>query len=277
MLVKGGMMKLGWQVIEKSAWVGLMAVFSLSSVQANPDSTLQQTLQKAEAAMQQQDFKTTIDLLSPLHQANPTNLTIGNNLAVAYIRQQNYQQAQQVLETLLNKLPKIATLRQNLQQIYAYQAQLAYQDVFHSREVEQPKGQWILSADIEVDPDEVVALKQVEFDIAEVTQQLEAWRTAWSAQNLRTYLASYQSDYYAEDFKNRQAWEQNRQASVTGPSFIRVQLEDITVVPIAKDVIQVGFWQSYESNRFKDRVRKKLLWQKSPQGWKIMQEAVIYE
>ncbi len=276
MLIKGRMIIIGQQAVFRLMGLSLMAVLSLS-VQAASIASPQQTLQKAEAALQQQDYQTTIELLTPLHQADPANLTIGNNLAVAYIRQQRYEQAQQLLETVLNKIPKIATLRNNLQQIYAYQAQLAYQDVFSADGLSQPKGEWILSANYDVDPAEVAALKQVKRDIAEVTKQLEVWRSAWSGQNLPAYLASYQPDYYAEDFQNRQAWAKNRQFSVKGPRFIRVQLEDISVVPLAKNVIQVQFWQAYESNRFKDKVRKKLLWQKSPQGWKIMQETVIYE
>ncbi|PLA74579.1 hypothetical protein CYQ88_05730 [Hydrogenovibrio sp. SC-1] len=272
----GEMIKIGQQAVVRLMGVNLIALLSLS-VQAAPAPTQQQTLQKAEAALQQQDYQTTIEILTPLHLAEPANLIVGNNLAVAYIRQQRYEQAQQVLETVLNKIPKIATLRNNLQQIYAYQAQLAYQNVFNADEISQPKGEWILFANYDIDPAEVAALKQVKRDIAEVTQQLETWRSAWSEQNLSVYLASYQSDYYDEDFQNRQAWEKNRQFSVKGPRYIQIQLQDISVVPIAKEVIQVQFWQAYESNRFKDRVRKKLLWQKSPQGWKIMKEAVIYE
>lgn len=276
MLTKVRVMIFGHQAVFRLMGLSLMAVLSLS-VQAASIASPQQTLQKAEAALQQQDYQTTIELLTPLHHADPANLTIGNNLAVAYIRQQRYEQAQQLLETVLNKIPKIATLRNNLQQIYAYQAQLAYQDVFSADGLSLPKGEWILSANYDVDPAEVAALKQVKRDVAEVTKQLEAWRSAWSAQNLPAYLASYQPDYYAEDFQNRQAWEKNRQFSVKGPRYIRVQLEDISVVPVAKNVIQVQFWQAYESNRFKDKVRKKLLWQNSAQGWKIMQEVVIYE
>lgn len=270
------MLKTRQHVVVSLLAIGLVTAFSFSAF-ANSESTQKQVLQKAEIALQQQDYQTTIQLLTPLHQANPENITIGNNLAVAYIRQQQYEKAQQVLETVLNKIPKISTIRSNLQQIYAYQAQKAYQDVFNADKLTQPKGEWILSANYEVDPAEVAALKQVKYDIAKVTEQLEAWRSAWSSQNLSDYLASYQPEYFDEDFQNRQAWKENRQFSVTGPRFIRVQLEDISVVPVANNVMQVQFWQAYESNRFKDRVRKKLVWQKSPQGWKIMQETVIYE
>lgn len=269
-----------WLMRWRMRWLmgAVLAGWLIMPVSASAADASQQSLQKAEAALQQQDFKTTIELLAPLHQADPTDLTIGNNLAVAYLRQQRYQQAQQVLETVLNSQPQLATVRQNLKQIYAYQAQLAYQTIFRSDTITPPTGQWILSADYEIDTTEVSALKQVQLDIAQVTQQLEIWRSAWSAQDLTGYLGSYQSEYYDEGFKNRQAWVENRQLSVTNPRFIRVQLTEITVVPLAKNIIQVQFWQRYESNRFKDKVRKKLLWQKQQDGaWKIMQESVIYE
>lgn len=271
-----GVIKNQWQAclrINASIFLGLVSVM----VHADPLSERQATLKKAEAAMQQDAIETTINLLVPLHQANPGDVTVGNNLAVAYIRQQRYQQAQDVLETVLNKDPKFATLRQNLQQIYAYRAQAAYQDVFANTGITLPKGEWILTANYEMDTAKVVALQQVQLDINQVTQNLEMWRSAWSEQNIDGYLAAYDADYYSEDFENRQAWQKNRQLSVQSPRFIQVQLDDITALPLAKDVIQVQFWQAYESNRFKDRVRKKLLWQKRQDEWKIMQETVVYE
>lgn len=71
--------------------------------------------------------------------------TAQNNLAVLLIEQQHYHQAQQLLLQALREEAWVATTLDNLNQLYAYEAQQAYQEVFAKSVLQTPKGQ-LLSA-----------------------------------------------------------------------------------------------------------------------------------
>ncbi|MGC9386599.1 MAG: L,D-transpeptidase Cds6 family protein [Hydrogenovibrio sp.] len=239
--------------------------------------TYQARFEQAIQASQTGQLDDAIQSWQTLLKAYPNDLAASNNLAAAYIKQGHYDQAQQVLEAALNADPKIAALRKNLNQIYAYQAQQAYQSVFETDQVERPKGQWILSAGTELKTPEQAQLKQVENHMKRVADLVENWRQAWANQQVAAYLDFYAPDYSSRDYPSHQAWSKSRKRSLTRPAFIRIQLDDVSVVPLTPETIQVTFWQAYQSNTFKDRVRKKLVWQHRGDQWHIVQEDVIYE
>ncbi|RUM91209.1 MAG: hypothetical protein DSZ27_06925 [Thiomicrospira sp.] len=256
----------------------LLLSFTASiNVWAAEGDTYQAQFEQAAKASQAGNMEKTISILTSMLKTYPQDLAVSNNLAVAYIKKQQYKKAQQVLESALDGDPRIASLRENLNQIYAYQAQLAYQTVFDKTEITLPKGQWILSASSDLKTPEKSQLKQVERHMQTVADLVERWRAAWASQNISAYLGFYVSIYAPEGYKTHQAWANSRKGSLKRPSYIKIQLDKVQVVPLTPNTIQVTFWQAYESNTFKDKVRKKLVWQKQDQTWKIVQEDVIYE
>lgn len=244
---------------------------------AADEQAYQARFEQAIQASQSGDMDGAIQLLQGLLKDYPQDLAASNNLAAAYIKQHEYDKAQQVLESALNADPKIAALRKNLNQIYAYQAQQAYQSVFKKSEVDLPQGQWILSAGTELKTPEQAQLALVENNMKRVANRVESWRQAWVEQEVSRYLDYYSPDYTSDNYNNHQAWAKSRDRSLTRPSYIRIQLDDVQVVPLTPQTIQVTFWQTYESNTFKDRVRKKLVWQNQNDQWKIVQENVLYD
>jgi len=134
----------------------LLLSFTASiNVWAAEGDTYQAQFEQAAKASQAGNMEKTISILTSMLKTYPQDLAVSNNLAVAYIKKQQYKKAQQVLESALDGDPRIASLRENLNQIYAYQAQLAYQTVFDKTEITLPKGQWILSASSDLKTPEV--------------------------------------------------------------------------------------------------------------------------
>ncbi|MGE4500876.1 MAG: tetratricopeptide repeat protein [Hydrogenovibrio sp.] len=257
---------------------GIIAPLTMFAETAAADEQAYQArFEQAIQASQSGDMDGAIQLLQGLLKDYPQDLAASNNLAAAYIKQHEYDKAQQVLESALNADPKIAALRKNLNQIYAYQAQQAYQSVFKKSEVDLPQGQWILSAGTELKTPEQAQLALVENNMKRVANRVESWRQAWVEQEVSRYLDYYSPDYTSDNYNNHQAWAKSRDRSLTRPSYIRIQLDDVQVVPLTPQTIQVTFWQAYESNTFKDRVRKKLVWQNQDDQWKIVQENVLYD
>ncbi|MBF6057257.1 MULTISPECIES: tetratricopeptide repeat protein [Thiomicrorhabdus] len=79
---------------------------------------------------------------------NPTNSlelqrALQNNLAVILMQQRKYDEAERILDQSLQSDKQIATTLDNLNQIYAYQAQKAYKSVFSKSKLVEPKGEWL--------------------------------------------------------------------------------------------------------------------------------------
>ncbi|MDR9498466.1 MAG: tetratricopeptide repeat protein [Hydrogenovibrio sp.] len=229
----------------------------------------------ATQAAQSGDYQTALERLEALKTDFPDHLAVRNNLAATLMQLEQYDRAQQELEAALAEIPQVRVLRENLAQVYAYQSQQAYQAVFDT-ELRQPDPKWELSAQTEMQTVENRTLHQLEQAMQTVVNRTESWRKAWAGQNLQAYLNFYVSDFLPDDHKTHQAWVANREASLSRPEFIRITLSDIQAIPLGHQSIQVSFDQAYQSDFFRDQVRKKLIWHLQENGqWRIALEEVI--
>lgn len=232
---------------------------------------------KLSQSSSEQDLKQAETEWSALLDQYPNDLAASNNLAVTQMKLKKYTEAQQTLEAALNAEPKIAMILENLNALYAYQAQLAYKSVFKSSKLQQPQGQWMaLSAQAIKTPDQA-RINQLQQGLETVVNAVENWRSAWSRQDYESYLKFYKNDFHSSQFADHQSWRQGRKYSLSNPKYIKINLTNIEAMPLSENLIEVVFYQAYESNRFKDTVKKQLIWQKTDGGWRIVKERVIYE
>jgi ketosteroid isomerase-like protein len=108
---------------------------------------------------------------------------------------------------------------------------------------------------------------------AEVTAAIEAWRTAWSARDVETYLAAYAADFRPADGQTLADWQAQRKDRLGKARAIQVQVEQLTV-DADGDRATARFLQRYRAGAVNDRVWKRLVLTRSPDGWKISEEAV---
>lgn len=205
---------------------------------------------------------------------------IENNIAVILIKQKRYEEAKKRLDSALQADVQVATTLENLNQIYAYDAQKAYQRVFKETPVSMPKAQW-LYFDVKqanLPSENVITDAQNADAVRLVKNKLEQWRQAWSEQNVETYLSFYDDKaFIPKDGMAFNTWKNSRYRSLQNPKFIKVFLDKIQMTPISPTMMRSRFLQRYHSDRFKDDVYKVLLWQKHDEEWKIIQEVVMYE
>lgn len=125
---------------------------------------------------------------------------------------------------------------------------------------------------------EGVASKKVDADqeLAENRNDVEAaakaWASAWSAQNVDGYLASYGRDFVPPKRLSRTAWEKERRVRLHKPSFIKITLSNMKINLHGKDYAEIRFTQSYQSDTYGDRVKKEILMRKVDGKWLITQE-----
>jgi len=109
--------------------------------------------------------------------------------------------------------------------------------------------------------------------VAEVTEAVHAWATAWSRRDMAGYLAAYTPDY-ATAGKSHKAWEEDRKTRILPRKRIAVQVSDLRV-SVNGDKAQAHFKQIYESDTLSTSGHKTLDLVRAPSGkWLIRQESV---
>lgn len=223
--------------------------------------------------LKEQNEKAALEVWQSLRLKYPANLELGNNVAVLLMQHKRYAEAQKVLEQTLHADRQVSKALDNLNQLYSYQAQQAYQKVFRRLEVNAPKGVWLALTE-----NSNVAVVESNFAQQDaVLNQLEKWRQAWSNQNVKSYLDAYHENFVPGQGQSLNAWRNARTRSLTAPRFIDVFLADIQLTPLAETLVRVTFNQRYRSDRFQDEVKKVLLLENVAGQWKIVQEVITNE
>ncbi len=108
---------------------------------------------------------------------------------------------------------------------------------------------------------------------ADVVKVLQAWASAWSRKDVKTYLAYYASDFQTPNGMARKAWETERTQRIDKPGKLQVSVDDIKVA-VAGDKATVRFRQHYTSSTLKTSASKTVVFVKSAGKWLIQQERV---
>jgi hypothetical protein len=100
------------------------------------------------------------------------------------------------------------------------------------------------------------------------------WAKLWSEQNAEAYFALYADAFKPANGESAKVWRQARSAVMKRAAKISVDLENVKVVE--KDGrATVSFKQTYNSNRFKSRILKRIELVKVDGQWKIVREVVV--
>lgn len=224
-----------------------------------------------------------------------------NNLAVLYASQSQYDKAKNALEMAINTHPSYATAHENLGDIYAKMASIAYdkalqldnsnasaqtklsliKELFNGRKVpmaaktvgNKPKAADTVAAVKPAAP--AMASKPADTSIdnnSAIKDAVQAWANAWSNQHVDAYLAAYSAQFKAPKGESRSAWESTRRARISAPRKIEVGLSDLNVTRQDSDHATVSFKQSYHSDRISTSTHKVLVLAKSSGKWLITEE-----
>ncbi|BBP42772.1 L,D-transpeptidase Cds6 family protein [Thiosulfativibrio zosterae] len=223
-----------------------------------------------------------LDVLREMAKDYPGDVQVQNNLAVLLTRQKKYEQAQKIFETLLTNNPEYGVVFNNLNELYAFQAQKAYKQVFADSPLVRPKGNLLTlnktpEAIAELDRLKSDPAKRKSFELIEtqVRKALEDWRIAWTKQRYEAYINAYVPDFKVEGLETHEQWAKQRKWSVLGPSKIEVKLSDIELLIVNDDLVSASFVQNYQSNRYQDSIKKVLYFKRLASGWKISQEMTV--
>ena len=105
-----------------------------------------------------------------------------------------------------------------------------------------------------------------------VTSNLYNWVKAWESRNTSLYLSFY-SKNFKDPKRSLSEWKSYRRTSLKKSSNISIQISNIKIYSSNKKIIRVDFIQQFKSNTTSDIGKKSLVWEKGPDGWKIIKES----
>ncbi len=106
---------------------------------------------------------------------------------------------------------------------------------------------------------------------AQAIAAVEGWAKAWSAKDVKGYLAHYASDFEVPGGGGRSAWEKERAERIQRPRSIDVSVKVLNV-QASDNEATVTFRQSYKSDTLKSSNTKTLKLVRSGDRWLIKQE-----
>ncbi|MGY8815482.1 MAG: L,D-transpeptidase Cds6 family protein [Gammaproteobacteria bacterium] len=105
-----------------------------------------------------------------------------------------------------------------------------------------------------------------------VKQTVLDWSVSLSKQEIEKYLSFYAEDFTPEDNRSLEEWRQYRRQRLTVPGGIQIVISDLVVELLGSDHAQATFTQVYQSNTYRDRVKKTMLLKLENNNWRITQE-----
>jgi len=106
---------------------------------------------------------------------------------------------------------------------------------------------------------------------AEIAAAIADWARAWSAKDVKGYLAHYAPDFEVPGGTSRDAWEKQRAERIEHPKSIEVEAKVLST-HVNGGEATVKIRQSYRSDTLKSHGTKTLTLEKSGERWLIKQE-----
>ena len=102
---------------------------------------------------------------------------------------------------------------------------------------------------------------------------MAAWARAWSARDVKSYLASYGKDFVPAGNASRKAWEEERQLRISSKASISVKVDKLAV-SLKGGHAFAKFRQDYKAGGLATTGGKTLEFAKVGEQWLIVKETV---
>jgi tetratricopeptide (TPR) repeat protein len=232
-----------------------------------------------------------------------------NNLAVLYAAQGKYDAARNALEMAIRTHPSYATAHENLGDLYAKMASIAYdkalqldtsntsaqtklsliKDLMTGRRSPPPAKPTTVASTDDAKPTKLAAstaptqntsapkigtktASDSEPSPDAIIEAVKGWAKAWSANDVNAYLAFYSADFKPSS-GDRRDWEAQRRDRVRNAKGLSVAVSDIHIQPVSADRTIVKFRQAYRSRHLTNYSTKRMDLVRSGDKWLIVQES----
>ena len=137
-----------------------------------------------------------------------------------------------------------------------------------------------IRANTEIGNDKPVKRRPAQTDkafLSSIYTFIRDWKTAWENTAGKNGDMDSYTFFYSNNFSSlgidKRGWERDKAAKGKRKSWIRIELEDITVSkPTSDHQVEVRFRQDYRSSNYSTKSKKSLVLNKEGAGWKIRSE-----
>ena len=235
-----------------------------------------------------------IEVYSGLAQDFPELPEPYNNLAVLFAEKSEFDKAEDALRAAIKTNKSYSTAYENLGDIYAQRASIAYNDALNlspaNRDAVKVKLSMIdnillppaarnsmtaqANNPVKTNPPANVASSSAAFSTppADVRTSVLTWAEDWSSRNVDAYLSHYASNFKPSNKSSRSAWAKYRSQRLEAPSFVIVNISQLQSRANSDGSVTAVFVQDYESDGYKDKVQKTLQLVNAQGTWKIQSE-----
>jgi len=111
----------------------------------------------------------------------------------------------------------------------------------------------------------------------DLMRAIDAWRTAWEAQDTEQYLTFYSPGFFSPD-RNYETWSQEKRRIQAAGIKASITLSNMSMFryPDGKQqMVVVNFDQQYSSTSLNNQMRKRQYWLLENKRWKILYEGAV--
>ena len=244
--------------------------FACFFVSVSYASDIYENFQNANNLILSEKFKEAKKILLKIKESNPGNYQVINNLAYIEAKQGDIDKAIKILRTSISKNKDIDIIYKNLTNLYAFQANILYEEALSIKDTN--KNEVILSLANDLDPQlskssstqksnildqEKPAQNNMQID--DVENFIYEWASFWQNKNYQEYFNCYDDQYFPKNFKSRNSWMSDRKEKIQNKKNIEIKISNTKVFGFNNNVALISFTQAYNSDSFSDVVKKHTL------------------
>ena len=187
-----------------------------------------------------------------------------------WVKQGNIDGAINILRKTISKNKEIDIIYKNLTNLYAFQANILYEEALSIKDAE--KSDITLSL---VESLSVIKTKNVEsittqefsrdntenntINSKDIENFIFEWACFWQNKNYQEYFNCYADEYYPKKFKSRSAWMVERKKRIQNKKNIEIKISNTKIFGFNNEIALISFTQAYNSDSFSDVVKKHTL------------------
>ena len=212
------------------------------------------------------EFKKGKKILYQILNNNPKNMQVINNIAYAEAKSGNLDKAIEILRSYIRGNDDIDIIYKNLTNLYAYQANIIYEEALSINDSESREINLLLIENLKFDNKSLVSkdmnknlnnsLEDLYVDQQNINSFIFDWATYWQNKDYENYFNCYEENYFPKEFKSKETWKADRKRRIKNKNNIQIQIKNIKIISNYKKNILIQFTQAYNSDSFSDVVRK---------------------
>ena len=212
------------------------------------------------------EFKKGKKILYQILNNNPKNMQVINNIAYAEAKSGNLDKAIEILRSYIRGNDDIDIIYKNLTNLYAYQANIIYEEALSINDSESREINLLLIENFKFDNKSLVSkdmnknlnnsLEDLYVDQENINSFIFDWATYWQNKDYENYFNCYEENYFPKEFKSKETWKADRKRRIKNKNNIQIQIKNIKIISNYKKNILIQFTQAYNSDSFSDVVRK---------------------